>query len=82
MCPNIKICITCAALGFFAVHLQAAPITTTYTYKSAVTSDGNGPLDLMAEINYDNGRSNAPIAVVMHAASRRKSSFAEFWRSP
>ena len=56
--------ILCAGL-----FLRAASVTETYTYKSTVTSDANGPLDLVAELNYDGGRSNAPIAVVMHGYS-------------
>lgn len=41
----------------------------TYVYRSGVTSDANGPLDLIAELNYDNARPSAPIAVVMHGYS-------------
>jgi dienelactone hydrolase len=52
-----------------ALCLRAAPVTQTYTYPSSVTSDANGPLDLVAELNYDNSRPNAPIAVVMHGYS-------------
>lgn len=47
----------------------AAPLTETFTYQSTLTSDANGPLDLIAELNYDTAHSNAPIAVVMHGYS-------------
>src|SRR5688500_17494975 len=45
----------------------AAPITSTLSYKSTVSSDSNGPLDLVAALNCDTGKLDAPIAVVMHA---------------
>lgn len=38
-------------------------------YKSSVTSDIGGKLDLKAELNYESTRSGAPIAVVMHGYS-------------
>jgi len=58
-------------MAFFGLllNLKAASVTNAYTYKSTLTSDGGGPLDLVAELNYDGGRSNAPIAVVMHGYS-------------
>lgn len=49
--------------------LEAAPVTSAYTYSSTLTSDADGPLDLVAELNYDGARTNAPIAVVMHGYS-------------
>jgi dienelactone hydrolase len=52
-----------------ATVLHAAPVTEAFTYPSSVTSDANGPLDLVAELNYEGSRSNAPIAVVMHGYS-------------
>ncbi|WP_428306537.1 prolyl oligopeptidase family serine peptidase [Lacipirellula sp.] len=48
---------------------QAASILSTMTYKSSVTSDAGGKLDLKAELNYESTRSGAPIAVVMHGYS-------------
>jgi hypothetical protein len=39
------------------------------SYKSSVSSDANGPLDLWAELNYDNTFVKAPIVVVMHGYS-------------
>ncbi len=48
---------------------SAAPVVETNTYQSTLSSDANGPLDLKAELNYDDSSSNAPIAVVMHGYS-------------
>ncbi len=56
-------------LVFSNMFLEAASIIGTYAYKSTVTSDADGPLDLVAELNYDDSRSNAPLAVVMHGYS-------------
>lgn len=47
----------------------AAPVTQTYWYTSSITSGPSGPIFLRAELNYDNARPNAPIAVVMHGYS-------------
>ncbi len=44
----------------------AAPVLENINYHSSVSTDSNGPLDLIAELNYDSTRNNAPIAVVMH----------------
>jgi len=52
-----------------APFAHAANVQSSYWYKSTVTSDANGPLDLLAELNYDNSRTNAPIVVVMHEYS-------------
>ncbi len=56
-------------LIFAGMFLEAASVTETYTYKSTLTADADGMLDLVAELNYDGSRSNAPIAVVMHGYS-------------
>jgi hypothetical protein len=48
---------------------HAAPVTQTYWYASTITSGPTGPIALRAELNYDNARPNAPIAVVMHGYS-------------
>lgn len=61
--------VSAAACGLFVFCLRAAPVTTAYTYTSTLTSDANGRLDLVAELSYDDSRSNAPIAVVMHGYS-------------
>lgn len=75
--------------GFFGVILtalalqgsgqatQAASILSTITYKSSVTSDAGGLLDLKAELNYESTRSGAPIAVVMHGYSGSSGKMAE-----
>jgi|694.fasta_scaffold101517_2 dienelactone hydrolase len=49
--------------------LRAADIQSNYWYQSTITTDANGPLDLLAELNYDDAQANAPIAVVMHGYS-------------
>jgi dienelactone hydrolase len=51
------------------MDLSAAPVVAPYLYPSTITSDAHGPLDLVAELNYDDSRSHAPIAVVMHGYS-------------
>lgn len=56
---------------------RAAPILSTATYKSSITSDAGGLLDLKAELNYESTRSNAPIAVVMHGYSGNSGKMAE-----
>jgi len=61
--------IVATSLALYAFCLRAEPVIETYTYESTVTAGTNGPLDLVAELNYDRGRSNAPIAVVMHGYS-------------
>ena len=52
-----------------APALMAADLTTTYSYQSSVSSDVDGPLDLIAELNYDDAATGAPVAVVMHGFS-------------
>jgi dienelactone hydrolase len=46
-----------------------ADVQTDFWYPSTVTTDANGPLKLLAELNYDDARTKAPIAVVMHGFS-------------
>lgn len=58
-----------ALLCISADVAHAAPVTQTYWYASTVTSGATGPILLRAELNYDNARPNAPIAVVMHGYS-------------
>ena len=43
--------------------------TFNTTYKSSITTDGGGPLDLVMRLNYDDARANAPIMVLMHGYS-------------
>lgn len=56
-------------LSFAASTADGANVQSNYWYQSTVTTDGGGPLDLLAELNYDDSRSDAPIAVVMHGYS-------------
>ncbi|MGB6222944.1 alpha/beta hydrolase family protein, partial [Haloferula sp.] len=49
--------------------LQAADIQSNFWYPSTISTDANGPLDLLAELNYDDAQANAPIVVVMHGYS-------------
>ena len=51
---------------FAASQCAAALVTNSIWYASSVSEDGNGPLDLLALIAYDDTRTNAPIGVVMH----------------
>jgi hypothetical protein len=43
----------------------AEPVQELLTFDSTVTSTFVGPIQLNAELNYESGRANAPIAVVM-----------------
>ena len=45
---------------------RSASIQVEIDYVSTVSNDGNGPLDLRAELNYEDTLLGAPIAVVMH----------------
>ena len=69
MMRPVRKCVWVTALASCGTLLEAAPVTSAYTYPSTVTCDADGPLDLVAEINYDGARPNAPIAVVMHGYS-------------
>lgn len=52
------------------VSAWAAPVNEQlFVYQSTLSSDQNGPLDLTAELNYDSGYTDAPIAVLMHVFS-------------
>lgn len=57
--------------------VRAANIIKVDTYKSSVTSDAGGLLDLKAELNYDSARTGAPIMVVMHGYSGSSNKAAE-----
>jgi pimeloyl-ACP methyl ester carboxylesterase len=50
-------------------RVSGVPVVATFSYDSTVSTDGSGALDLVAELNYDSSRSQAPIAVVMHPYS-------------
>ena len=52
-----------------------ANVQQLFHYQSTITSDHAGPLDLRAEIHYDDTRSSAPIAVVMHGYSPASGNF-------
>jgi len=58
------------------------PVSTLKTeilnYKSSVSSDGNGLLDLTAELNYDSSRTNAPVMVLMHPFSNATGHFSAY----
>jgi len=61
-------------LAFIASDGGTTPPTVTtrteiFSYTSTVSTDGNGPLDLKAELNYDTARTNAPVMVLMHPFS-------------
>ena len=61
----------CTALFLLlgATAIRAGDVQSNFWYPSTITNDANGPLDLLAELNYDDTRTNAPIAVVMHGYS-------------
>jgi hypothetical protein len=47
----------------------SAPVSEDLWYLSTISSGITGPISLRAELNYDDARSDAPIAVVMHGYS-------------
>lgn len=59
-------------LALVAVAIQgggalASPVSShLFSYQSSVSTNGDGALNLKAELNYDDSRTAAPIAVVMH----------------
>ena len=59
-----------------ALPAGAANVQSNFSYDSSISSDGGGPLDLLAELNYDDARASAPIAVVMHGYSGPSGHFA------
>jgi alpha/beta superfamily hydrolase len=63
--------------GWIAGIGSAANVRTTYRYSSTITSDNDGPLDLLAELNYNDAQSNAPIMVVMHGYSPATGTFTQ-----
>ncbi|MCC6127368.1 MAG: prolyl oligopeptidase family serine peptidase [Pirellulales bacterium] len=71
--PALALCLAFVAPAGTAL---GAAVQQTFGYKSSITSDAGGPLDLYAELNYDNARQNAPIAVVMHGYSGSTGHFA------
>ena len=76
--PRPCLCRVLAALVLGASPCAySANIQSNYWYQSTITSDANGPLDLVAELNYDNTEANAPIVVVMHGYSGTTGKLAE-----
>lgn len=69
---------TCVALAILSHGRVCRSETRIYDYQSSITEDANGPLDLRAELNFNPGNSNAPIAVVMHAYSNNTGQFNSF----
>ena len=69
MMPPVMQSVWVTVLASCCTLLEAAPVISAYTYSSTLTSDADGPLDLVAELNYDGARAHAPIAVVMHGYS-------------
>jgi pimeloyl-ACP methyl ester carboxylesterase len=63
--------ICCAALGLALIPtaVSAAPVTEDLWYYSTISSGVAGPIRLRAELNYDDARTDAPIAIVMHGYS-------------
>lgn len=62
-------------LPLTSTRTTAESVSNSFSYQSTVSEDGDGPLDLTAELNYDSSRSNAPIAVVMHGYSPTNGNF-------
>ncbi len=59
----------CVAVLFFPATSFGLKIGRVMSYRSTVSSDAGGPLDLKAELNYNTSVLNAPIVVVMHGYS-------------
>jgi dienelactone hydrolase len=65
-----------ATVVFFCVCVLVFPATSfglkisrIMSYRSTVSSDAGGPLDLKAELNYNTSILSAPVVVVMHGYS-------------
>jgi len=69
--------VTLADLGFVLsprstlnpLPSEPVNIQSNYWYQATVSANNDGPLDLLAELNYNTGQANAPVAVVMHGYS-------------
>lgn len=84
LCTASKACLRITALRRIAAFFLSTMVTqfgwaeqvsNQFSYSSSVSEDGNGPLDLFAELNYDSARDDAPIAVVMHGYSPTTGNF-------
>lgn len=75
MSHYLKVVLFCAVVAGTVAPVIATPVTSTYSYQSTVSSDGNGALDLKAELNYNASAANAPVAVVMHGYSFSTNNF-------
>jgi len=64
-----RVLVVASILACAAVASFAAEVSSWYDYKSTISSDANGALDLKAMVYYNNAVSNAPIAVLMHGYS-------------
>lgn len=64
-----------ALLAVAQAKVCGVEVQQLFTYQSSITSDVGGALDLRAELNYDNARADAPIAVVMHGYSPASGNF-------
>ncbi|MDD4102696.1 MAG: prolyl oligopeptidase family serine peptidase, partial [Kiritimatiellae bacterium] len=62
-------CLVLLIITFAVRSMRAANVMVTNDYASSLTQGAGGPLNLKSELNYDDTRSNAPIAVVMHQYS-------------
>ena len=64
--------ITGLPLALFAAVLQSNVVLAVavnnqlFQYQSTISSDASGPLNLKAELDYNDSRTDAPIVVVMH----------------
>lgn len=70
------ICCVVLGLALGPTGVLAAPVTEDLWYYSTISSGVTGPLPLRAELNYDDARTDAPIAIVMHGYSPATGNFA------
>ncbi|WP_442485094.1 prolyl oligopeptidase family serine peptidase [Aeoliella sp. SH292] len=63
------------AFSIPALEAESANTQQVFSYSSTITTDASGPLDLLAELNYDSARQDAPIVVVMHGYSPTNGNF-------
>jgi hypothetical protein len=68
LAPKLAVLITGGSL-LALPGVNASNVLTNFTYPSSVTQQSSNWITLKAELNYNNGVSNAPIAVVMHGYS-------------
>ncbi len=75
---SLRMLFCCALLILGTCSTRGADVNEVFNYRSSISSDADGPLDLKALALWNDGVVNAPIAVVMHSYSDN-TSFGQFF---